>query len=84
MDRSYKFILTLSILISTTFIALTLLNVEELGPYIGLYALSYLISYRVIYPRARRNYLGLALFLLFLVIATLEVISLVGVPVPKI
>ncbi|AFZ70662.1 hypothetical protein Calag_0931 [Caldisphaera lagunensis DSM 15908] len=84
MDRSNKFILTISILISLSFISLAFLNVNELGPYIGLYALIYLVSYRIIAPRAKKNYIGIALLLLFISIALLEVLSLIGIPVPKV
>ncbi len=84
MKRNEKFIFILSLFISLIFVALTLMNVEELGPYLGLYAISYFVSYRVLTPRVKTNLLGIVLLLLFLFISSMEVLDLIGFQLPKI
>jgi len=84
LNKQKKFVIILSILISLGFISLTLLNIEVLGPYLGLYAISYFLSYRVLTSKIKITLLGFTLLLLFLFIAALEVLNSIGFNLPKI
>jgi hypothetical protein len=84
MNRNERFILVLSILISLVFVSLTIIHVEELGPYMGLYIVSYFVAYRVISPRFKFNLLGILLFMIFMIIISMEVLNLIGLQLPKI
>ena len=77
MDKHKAYILTLSILIFSSVVALSAVNESRLDAYISLITVSYLAASSIFRPRRRApDILGLALILIFAYIVAVRIIEI--------
>jgi len=76
LDKNYLFNVLLGLFITLTVISLASLNEVRLDVYLSLFTLEYFVLLATLRPRRRsRDYLAIALFLLFCYLVAMRVIK---------